>query len=99
VTAQGEFVLVTIEVENIGDSARTFSDFNQYAYDAEDRRFEADTEAGWEANAGTDVWLTDINPGNSVTGIVVFDVPPGTELVMLELHDSSFSGGVELGLP
>jgi hypothetical protein len=98
-TAQGEYVLVTIEVENIGDSARTFSDFNQYAFDADDRRYEADTQAGWEANGGTDVWLTDINPGNSVTGILVFDVSTGTELVKLELHDSAFSGGVELGLP
>lgn len=98
-TAQGEYVLVTVEVENIGDSARTFSDFNQSAFDADDRRYEVDTQAGWEANGGTDVWLTDINPGNSVTGILVFDVPADTELMKLELHDSAFSGGVEVGLP
>ena len=43
-------------------------------------------------------FLEDINPGNSVVGTVVFDVPKGTKVTELELHDSAFSGGVKVAL-
>jgi hypothetical protein len=33
-----------------------------------------------------------------VTGTLVFDVPKGTKPSKLELHDSPFSGGVEVQL-
>ena len=36
--------------------------------------------------------------GNSAKGKLIFDVPKGTEFTGLELHDSPFSGGVEVGL-
>jgi Domain of unknown function (DUF4352) len=39
-------------------------------------------------------FLEDINPGNSVNGIIVFDIPKDATIVKLELHDSAFSGGV-----
>ena len=42
----------------------------------------------------TRAFLEDINPGNSVKGIVVFDIPKDGQIVKLELHDSAFSGGV-----
>jgi hypothetical protein len=43
-------------------------------------------------------FLNNINPGNEVTGTLVFDVPAGVELAALELHDSLFSGGVKVAL-
>jgi hypothetical protein len=43
-------------------------------------------------------FLQDINPGNSVSGIVVFDVPNGQTPGHLELHDSAFSGGVTVNV-
>jgi hypothetical protein len=33
-----------------------------------------------------------------VTANVVFDVPKGTDLAKLELHDSPFSGGVSVNV-
>ncbi len=39
-----------------------------------------------------------INPGNSLTGTVVFDVPVDAVPASLELHDSAFSGGVTVAL-
>jgi hypothetical protein len=96
-TAQGVFCLISTRVANIGDEPRTFSDSSQFAYDAKGRKFEADTGAAIyldDANS----FLEDINPGNSVDGILVFDVPKGTKLAKLELHDSAFSGGVEVAL-
>ncbi|RSM44161.1 hypothetical protein DMB66_52525 [Actinoplanes sp. ATCC 53533] len=39
-----------------------------------------------------------MNPGNTVKGKLVFDVPEGTKLTSLELHDSLFSDGVQVNL-
>jgi uncharacterized protein DUF4352 len=38
-------------------------------------------------------FLTEINPGNSVNGILVFDVPQGLAPAAIELHESMFSSG------
>jgi hypothetical protein len=42
----------------------------------------------------SDAWLEEINPGNSVDGVIPFDVPEGVSPVSIELHDSMFSSGV-----
>jgi len=39
-----------------------------------------------------------INPGNSIEGYVFFDVPKGTTVSKLELHDSMRSGGITVRL-
>jgi hypothetical protein len=96
--AQGQFCLVTLTVRNIGNEPQTFSDFDQLAYDSKAREYKPDTEAGIYANEDTNVWLNEINPGNKITGVLVFDIPGGTKLTILELHDSGFSGGVEVSL-
>lgn len=95
--AQGQFVLVHLTVENIGDESQYFDGNNVTAYDAKNREFAADTEAAIyldDANS----FLNEINPGNSVQSVVVFDVPTDVKLSQLELHDSAFSGGVEVAL-
>jgi hypothetical protein len=97
-TAQGRYVLVTVRVENIGDRQQMFDGSSQKGFDAQDRAFSADTEAGIYLGAASKSFLTQINPGNTVTGVIVFDVPKGATLTRLELHDSMFSGGVEVRL-
>ncbi len=96
--AQGQFCLATLTVQNIGDEPQTFSDSDQRAHDSKGRKYTPDSEAGLYANENSDVWLNEINPGNKITGILVFDIPDGTKLTTLELHDSAFSGGVEVSL-
>jgi hypothetical protein len=96
--AQGQFCLVTLTVRNIGDEPQTLSDFDQRGHDSKGREYKPDTEAGIYANEDTEVWLNEINPGNKITGVIVFDIPDGTKLTTLELHDSGFSGGVEVSL-
>jgi hypothetical protein len=48
------------------------------------------------------VWTGDsnveVNPGNSIDAVVSFDVPAGTSVGTMELHDSMFSGGVTVSL-
>lgn len=95
--AQGQYVLVHLTVANIGTEAQFFSDSSQKAFDAQDRQFSADSTAAVYLD-GNDTLLNQINPGNTVTGTVVFDVPADATLTRLELHDSPFSGGVEVAL-
>lgn len=95
--AQGQFVLVHLTVENIGDEAQYFDGSNVTAYDGKNREFAADTEAAIYLD-DSNSFLNEINPGNSVEGVVVFDVPADVTLSRLELHDSAFSGGVGVAL-
>ena len=94
--AQGQFCLAALTVKNIGNQAQTLDDSGQVAYDEAGRKFSADAEASLYANNGTSTFLNEINPGNAVAGTVVFDVPSGTKLTTLELHDSLFSGGARV---
>jgi uncharacterized protein DUF4352 len=96
--AQGEYCLITLRVKNIGKEAQAFADSAQKAYDAKKVEYSVDSGAGIYVNSDNQVLFQDINPGNAVTGTLVFDVPKGTKLTSLELHDSIFSGGVQVAL-
>lgn len=97
--AQGQFCLVTVSVKNVGDKPETFSDFDQRGFDNKGREIKADTEAGIYANDQADTFLNDINPGNRVKGVLVFDIPKRGKLAKVELHDGSFiSAGVTVKL-
>jgi hypothetical protein len=96
-TAQGQFCLVTMTVNNIGEEARTFDASNQKATGEGGVEYLADGEASLYLEESKS-FLTDINPGNSVTGVVVFDIPKDGEIKTLELHDSAFSGGVAVNV-
>ncbi len=96
--AQGQFCLIDVQVKNIGKEAQSFADSVQKAYDAKKVEYSADSGAAIYANEDSQVFFTEINPGNTVKGKLVFDVPKGTELTTLELHDSMFSGGVKVAL-
>jgi Domain of unknown function (DUF4352) len=98
-TAQGRYALLHVTVKNIGTEAQTLSDSSQHVYDASGRKYSADTEADLYTNSNsTSVFLNDINPGNTVSGVIAFDMPRGTTPVHAVLHDSPFSGGVTVSL-
>lgn len=95
--AQGEFVIVTLSVQNIGDVPQSYFGANQKLIDTAGREYGSDSEASlWMNNEGA--IMSDINPGNSIQVRAAFDVPPGTVPAELELHDSAFSGGVSVRL-
>ncbi|MGI8333662.1 DUF4352 domain-containing protein [Actinomadura scrupuli] len=98
-TAQGQYVLVYVTVRNIGKEARTFDNSNQKLADVQGRDFDSDTEATIAMGDESNAFLKDINPGNGVKGVLIFDVPKGVQLKSLKLHDSMFSGGVTIPLP
>ncbi|MET8267172.1 DUF4352 domain-containing protein [Micromonospora arida] len=96
--AQGQFCLVTLNVKNIGKEAQMFDGSSQKAYAADGTEYSADTGAAIYANKNAETFLNDINPGNQVNGVVVFDIPKNVKITKLELHDSMFSGGVDVAL-
>ncbi len=93
--AQGEFVLVYVDVRNTGNSAQTYFGDNQKLVDDQGRLFTNDTAA--EMNVNKDL-VAEINPGNKLSVVLVFDVPKGTSPAAIEFHDSMFSGGARVAV-
>ena len=96
--AQGEYTLVTLTVENIGDEPQMFDDSNVTGLDSKGRELASDGEAGLYANEDTSGFLNELNPGNSATAIVVFDVAKGQTLDQIIAKDSMFSDGATVAL-
>jgi hypothetical protein len=96
--AQGSYVLVHVTVTNVGTEAQMFTSANQTLLDAQGREFEADAGAALMNVSDSESFLTAINPGNSVDGVLVFDVPEGLSPTGIELHESMFSGGATVSL-
>ena len=100
-TVQGEYTILHVTVTNIGGQAQTLDDGSQYVYDASGRKYDASSNADIDLNSPDSggVFLNNINPGNTVQGLLAFDMPAGARAVKAELHDSPFSGGVTVTLP
>lgn len=97
-TPQGQYCLLSVSVKNIGDQAQSWFSSNQYLFNANGQKYSADDTATlYNAPNGTS-WYDNINPGNSVTGAIVFDVPKDQTPTTAELHDSAFSNGVKVNL-
>lgn len=95
--AQGQFCMVAMTVQNIKSDPQPFSVIDQRAFGPDGAEHAADGEAAIYVNEGTPgTFIDPINPGNAVTGTVVFDIPAGGKIAELELHDSPFSNGVRV---
>jgi hypothetical protein len=101
-TAQGQYCRLNVTVKNIGDKKQSLAGSDQYLFNAAGQKYSADDTAGFYAQAtgssGGSTWYEDINPGNSVTGDILFDIPKDQTPTSAELHDSAFSGGVKVSL-
>jgi hypothetical protein len=95
--AQGQYCRASLKVENIGNEAQTMFASNQYLFDTKGRKFSADATANIYDDSAK-LMFEEINPGNSLNGFVYFDVPKGTNIRKLELHDSMFSDGIAVRL-
>lgn len=93
-TAIGQFCMVGLLIRNVGKSPATFIDSLQRAYGPDGARFAADSGAGILANSEQQIFLNEINPGNQVTGLVVYDIPTDTRITEMRLHESEHSRGV-----
>ncbi|MGV9675280.1 DUF4352 domain-containing protein [Nocardia sp. NPDC003482] len=93
--AQGEYVLVHVDVTNVGDAAQSYFGDNQKLIDDQGKSYTNDTAA--EMNVNRDI-TAEINPGNKLSVTIVFDLPRGTVPAAVEFHDSAFSGGARVAL-
>jgi len=97
-TAQGQFCLLSVSVKNVGDQAQSLFSANQKLLNAQNQEYAADdTATMYQAPSGTS-WYSSINPGNSVSGQIVFDIPKDQTPVKAELHDSTFSNEIVINL-
>jgi TM2 domain-containing membrane protein YozV len=97
--AQGQFCLLNVSVKNIGNEPQSLFSSNQYLYNASNQKYAADDVATtYAAPQESSTWYSEINPGNSVEGAIVFDLPKDQTPVLAELHDSAFSDGVKISL-
>jgi hypothetical protein len=94
--ATGQFCLVDVVVSNVGDRPVAFSDMIQRAYGPTERRYAANSAAGLIANREQQVFHNEINPGNDVTAVLVYDIPADDRIVRLVLRESQTSPGVEV---
>lgn len=98
VRAQGVFCLMTIEVRNLGSTPRWFRPDAQWAFSS-GSSFAGDPEASRAASFGALAYQSPLAPGEIRAGmVVVFEVPPETQLTRLELHESAGSRGVVVQL-
>jgi len=96
--AQGQFCLLSVTVKNIGDEAQSLFSTNQKLLNAQGQQYAADDTATIYAAPNGSSWYSNINPGNSVEGTIVFDIPKDQTAVTAELHDSALSSGVKVNL-
>ena len=96
--AQGQFCLLDVRVQNIGDRRQFLSADDQKLLDAQGTQYSPSSEATFALDPEGSTLFEDINPGNAVEGTIVFDVPQGAQITRVELHDSAFSGGVVVNL-
>jgi hypothetical protein len=96
--AKGQYCVVDLTVRNIGTKDQLLVDGAQKAIGPDGVKYGPDTGAGLLANANGSVWLNVVKPGDKVSGKMVYDVPDGVTIVMLELHDSVFSNGTTVSL-
>ncbi len=98
-TAQGQYCLMDLTIKNIGNEKQSLLSSDQKLFNAAGQEYSADDTATMYNSTDTaSTWYNDINPGNSVSGVIVFDLPKDQTPVSAELHDSAFSNGVKVNL-
>ncbi len=96
---QGQFLVIKMEVTNVGNRPATFVANYQTLSDFSGRVFAPSTTAGLGETG--EPQIAGINPGNAFTAGLVFDLPAGTALpdYILTLRASEGSPGISFQLP
>jgi len=86
---QGQFCLLNLSVTNNGNDAGTLASDNQKLLDKQGRTFSSDSEATIYADPGQNLF-EQINPGNTLKGQIVFDIPKNAKPVQAQLAGGLF---------
>lgn len=96
--AQGQFCLLSVTIKNIGNEPQSLFSSNQKLLNAQNQQYATDDTATLYQAPDGGAWYNNINPGNSVEGTIVFDIPKDQTPTSAELHDSAYSNGVKISL-
>jgi len=91
-----EYCLYVIKVKNVGNQPRMLLLGPQKAKDGGGREFTPDMSASEAASPTRNPFPNLMWGGEDTTVAIVFEVPIGTRLAKLKLHDSPWSKGVEV---
>ncbi len=97
--AQGQFCALSVTAKNIGNEPQQFFTSNQDAFSGSIKYASSGTAALYYATEkGLDStnWAKEINPGNQLSAVVMFDIPVDKKIDRVKLHDSAYSGGVDV---
>lgn len=77
--ANGQYVIISMTIKNNGNEAITLSD-NFFKLIKGETEYETDSSAGVHVkdDSGANLLYSELNPENSATGKIVFDVSPET---------------------
>lgn len=94
--ADGIFLILDVEIENTGSSAKYLMNSFVKLVDAQNREFSPDTEAAFYIEPiGSALLFEQINPGIKKKGKIVYDVPEGLKFLNVKISsnlvESSFS--------
>lgn len=95
-TALGQFCLAEMIIRNAGKRPATFADALQRGYGPDGDRYAPDSAAGMLVNSEQQLFQNQINPGNLVKGVVVYDIPRDSHIAQLELHESEHTAGLRV---
>ncbi|GIE05455.1 DUF4352 domain-containing protein [Paractinoplanes durhamensis] len=96
--AGGEFCLADVAVENAGQEPRLFDGSAQRAVDVHGRAYATDDRSAAFLNDRVPSLLDEIPAATTVRGVLPFDVPAGTRLSALLVHESADSRGARIAL-
>jgi Domain of unknown function (DUF4352)/Protein of unknown function (DUF2510) len=87
--AQGEFIIVTMDVTDTGTETANYSASLQKLLSG-GTAFEPDLEASYYLGSA----FEQLAPGDQITATIVYDVPPGTVPDGIELHGDGIGPGI-----
>lgn len=96
VNSKGEFLILDVSVENLGNEAITV-DSSYFKLLSNGKTFEADSSAGIYANEDADFFYESINPDLTMTGKVVFDISTAMHEEELVVQVQTGMFGTETG--
>ena len=97
--AAGHFCLLDVVVRNVGSEPELFDSGSQRVYDANGVAYAAADQAAVFLNDQSSTLLNEIPPGESVVGVLPFDVPVNAQLTEVSVHGSMSTPGVRMTLP
>lgn len=91
----GQYVLLKVTVANNGDKAETVSGSDAKLIDDQGREHELSNQTMWMENG---LFFEEINPGNSIEGELLYDIPADAVPTTLNVTSGIFSSPVTFAL-